>query len=92
MRLALNFGPGILGVLLEALGIFWVLTFGSIQSSLSLEIASICHGHQIRPCILQPEHLPSYLHLDRGWKMHLLLSFSEHPDRRLLTSPAVGWS
>ena len=35
------FGPGILLVLLEALGIFWVLTFGSIRSSQSLEIASI---------------------------------------------------
>ena len=31
---------GFFGVLLEALGIFWVLTFGSIRSSPSLEIPS----------------------------------------------------
>ena len=35
---------GFFGVLLEALGIFWVLTFGSIRSPLSLEIPITPHG------------------------------------------------
>ena len=39
-----NFGPGIFGVLFEALGIFCVLIFAPIGSSLLIEIQSISPG------------------------------------------------
>ena len=42
--LGLIFGPRTFLGLLEVLGIFWVLTFGSIRSSPSLEIPSTPPG------------------------------------------------